>query len=400
MRNAEKNSMADYTIVFRSQDGNVKRREVDTSLLYHDFISEQVSTLVERGLIRVGEYYKSRITPRYDDRPQFGREIVYIETPERTWLEEDKRPGWLSQQQRDGTPMRYFTMTLCTSPRGFVYKKDFSLSTLDDAVAKRLRGLDGNPGSLQQMWQWEIVAKEEDADPLPALSPDQQSLSLVILLRPPETALDDNLAGELLPITVESITDSDESTLSQESLDISLESIEDELPTRPPVTGTRQVEGIKITDEPDILILRRTLEGIIQESRNHFKGELTVGGLLVGEAFKEETTGTLVTYITNYILASRELGFHTSTSWFNVEAWDAMLRIKAERYPEKRILGWFRDHLVGTWLSPDDSLLQKHFFREPWHVVLIIDRTRGTKCFYQWKGDDGIVPNSAFQIIN
>lgn len=393
--------MASYNIIFRSQDGKVKTREIKSWPLYHDFISEQVTALVERGLIQAGEYYKSRITPRYDDKPQFGREIVFTETPERTWLDEDMRSGWRSEAQRQGFPMRYFTLTLSTSPRGFVYKKDFPLSVLDQAIAERARGMDGNSGSLQQlrqMWQWEIVAKEEETDRLSDPLQDHQPLSLVILLGPPEITPDDNL--DPLPITIEGLTSEDENALPQEPLDISIESIEIDLPIRPTVPGMRQLEGVKDTNELEILILRNVLDGIMQESRNRSEHELNGGGLLVGEAFQEESTGSPVTYITNYISASRELGAYTSTSWFKTESWDAMLRIKEERYPNKRVLGWYRDHLVGTWLSSEDELLHKHFFRESWQVLFIVDRIHATRRFYQWKGDDRIVSTNGFQIIN
>src|SRR5579863_746638 len=184
--------MAHYQINFRSRIGKVKSEEITPRRLFHSFIVQYVSTLVERGLIQEREMYKSHITPRYDDKPQYGREIVYMETSERSWLEHESRAGWRSESQIDGMPMRYFTLTLCTSPRGFVYKKDFPLTSLDETIIEWNGGMNNNFGSgsaqsVQQEWQWDIIAVGQDqaaALDSPFYSQASDPVSVLILISP------------------------------------------------------------------------------------------------------------------------------------------------------------------------------------------------------------------------
>src|SRR5258708_12812210 len=152
--------MARFNVTFRSQSGQTKTEEITSQQLFGEFIHQNVSTLIERGLLKTGELYRYHITPRYDNAPQYGREVIYLETPERNWLKDDGRPGWYSEQQVKQQPLRYFTLTLRTAPRGFVYKKDFPLSSVKEIISnwtqsKTVRTAPTTP--FNQEWDWDLV---------------------------------------------------------------------------------------------------------------------------------------------------------------------------------------------------------------------------------------------------
>lgn len=370
--------MTRFRMVFRSRAGQTRTEEMTPRQLFGEFIRWHVSTLVERGLIHVGERYHSHITPRYDDVPQYGREIVYLETPERPWLEADDRPGWLSEPQVKGEPLRYFTLTLCTSPRGFVYRKDFPLAALNQTISQWTRLLDTElQVHRQEGWEWEIIALGPETAPSPTLPysrvPDPFSPIIVV---------------EHVPLSAEDVS------TTEEPLGISVESVGVELPVKSLSPGPYQVHGTKSAGDLNILISRNTLHEIEQDA---VKRDVEGGGLLLGEVFREETSGELVIHITAHIPAVGARGTIGSV-WFTSEIWDAMLRAREQRYPNAQVVGWYHDHSIGTWLSLDDEFIHKNIFKEPWHVALVLGRRDGARRFFQWKGGQ-IVPCDFFRII-
>ena len=51
-----------------------------------------------------------------------------------------------------------------------------------------------------------------------------------------------------------------------------------------------------------------------------------------------------------------------------------MLSVLEERYPEKRVVGWYHTHpRMGLFLSEHDIWLHKQFFPRPWQVALVVE---------------------------
>jgi len=51
-----------------------------------------------------------------------------------------------------------------------------------------------------------------------------------------------------------------------------------------------------------------------------------------------------------------------------------MLSVLEDRYPEKRIVGWYHTHpRMGLFLSEHDLWLHKQFFSRPWQVALVVE---------------------------
>jgi proteasome lid subunit RPN8/RPN11 len=368
-----------FKIVFRSKAGQTRTEETTIRPLFDEFILRHVSTLVARGLIYERELYHSHVTPRYDDAPDYEREVVYFETPERPWLEAGMRPGWLSEPQLRGEPLRYFTLTLYTTPRRLVYRRDFPLAVLDTVISRRIEQLDTEV-STQREWDWEIVALSQETDPLfdyPLHSQTADASALVVLVEPVPP-----LAGEVISLT-------------DEPLEISVEDMHVDLPAKSLPSGPYEVHGTKTIGDLNILISRDTLQKIEQEAaeRMNFEG----GGLLIGEAFKEETSKELVVYITAYIPAKGAEGTMASVR-FTSKVWNTMLHIREREYPNAQVVGWYHDHIIGAWMSADDRFIHENIFKEPWQVAFILGKRDGIRRFFQWKGGQ-IVPSNWFQIV-
>jgi hypothetical protein len=366
-----------FKIVFSSTEGQTKTEVTPTRRLFGNFILQYVSTLVVRGLIYDRELYHSYITPRYDDAPDYEREVVYFEAPNRHRLEANGRPGWLSEPQKSGEPLRYFTLTLCTAPRHLVYRRDFPLAVLDPEISRRADLL--NPPAEHREWKWEIIALSSDANaPLDSQSRPKVSISSTpnILLRPVSLPVEKNSPLE-------------------EHLEISIQDVSGDLSIKSLPSGPNQIRGTMTADGLKIMISRDTLQEIKLETTKRL--DVEGGGLLIGEAFREETSEELVVHITAHIPAE---GAHSTVGSirFTSRVWNAMLQTKQQKFPSAQVVGWYHDHSAGTWMSVDDKFIHRNIFKEPWQVALILSKYDGTSRFFRWRGGR-VVPSNWFQII-
>jgi len=234
----------------------------------------------------------------------------------------------------------------------------------------------GLQASGQGEWEWEIIALGTETATSPASLPYSHLSDLPVILVEPVTLPADNISG------------------GEEPLEISVEGVGVGLPVRPLPPGPYQVHGTKAAGDLNILISRGTLQEIEQDA---LKRDVEGGGLLLGEAFTEEASGELTVHITAHIPATGARGTMGSL-WFTSEAWDAMLRVREQRYPDAQVVGWYHDHSIGTWLSLDDEFIHKNVFKEPWHLALVLGKRDASRRFFQWKGGQ-IVPCDFFRIV-
>jgi proteasome lid subunit RPN8/RPN11 len=120
-----------------------------------------------------------------------------------------------------------------------------------------------------------------------------------------------------------------------------------------------------------------------------------VGGVLIGLWRADKTSGE------QYIVAEAALpARHTRQGsaflTFTQDTLVAFQQEQEERYPGKRIVGWFHTHpRMGVFLSDYDLWLHTHFFPEPWQVALVIEPHGQTGGFFVRSGD-GRLDNHAY----
>jgi proteasome lid subunit RPN8/RPN11 len=98
-----------------------------------------------------------------------------------------------------------------------------------------------------------------------------------------------------------------------------------------------------------------------------------VGGALVGQWRIDRRSGEQF-IVVEAALPARFTRHGSAFLTFTQDSLVAMHEEQEERYPKKRIVGWFHTHpRMGVFLSDYDLWLHRHFFPEPWQVALVIE---------------------------
>lgn len=118
---------------------------------------------------------------------------------------------------------------------------------------------------------------------------------------------------------------------------------------------------------------------IRQHARAHMKTE--VCGVLIGEQ-----RGAVVEVQASIQASSAaQAGTHVT---FTQDAWEEIYRVKDEKYPDERIVGWYHSHPgFGVFLSEHDTFIHKNFFSAPTQVAWVYDpHTDEEGCFGWFDG--------------
>ncbi|NLN77739.1 MAG: LysM peptidoglycan-binding domain-containing protein [Armatimonadetes bacterium] len=138
-------------------------------------------------------------------------------------------------------------------------------------------------------------------------------------------------------------------------------------------------------DRPDIQMAPEVAKQIDSFARTDTSKEL--GGVLLGELVCDSVTPLVK--ISAAIEAKYTEAVQTSVK-FTHESWDDINRVKDEKYPSLRIVGWFHTHPgFGIFLSRWDMFIQENFFNLPWQVAYVVDPVGKTNGFFRW--EDGKV---------
>ncbi len=118
---------------------------------------------------------------------------------------------------------------------------------------------------------------------------------------------------------------------------------------------------------------------IRQHARAHMKTE--VCGVLIGEQRGE----VVEVQASIEALNAAQAGTHVT---FTQDAWEEIYRVKDEKYPEHRIVGWYHSHPgFGVFLSEHDTFIHKNFFSAPNQVAWVYDpHTDEEGCFGWFDG--------------
>ena len=108
-------------------------------------------------------------------------------------------------------------------------------------------------------------------------------------------------------------------------------------------------------------------------------------GLLLGNVDIED--GMRVVHITAVIPATKAESTRNNVK-ITVGAWESMLRVRDEKYPDLRILGWLHTHTGrGVFLSEADVFIHRNFFSHPDMVAYVLDLVNGRDGFFCWQGE-------------
>jgi proteasome lid subunit RPN8/RPN11 len=120
-----------------------------------------------------------------------------------------------------------------------------------------------------------------------------------------------------------------------------------------------------------------------------------VGGVLIGLWRADRTTGEQY-IVADAALPARHTRQGSAFLTFTQDTLVAFQQEQEERYPGKRIVGWFHTHpRMGVFLSDYDLWLHTHFFPEPWQVALVIEPHGQTGGFFV-RTEDGRLDNHAY----
>jgi proteasome lid subunit RPN8/RPN11 len=114
--------------------------------------------------------------------------------------------------------------------------------------------------------------------------------------------------------------------------------------------------------------------------------DVEVGGLLLGEACAWEGETHVIVLAAVPARSTQAGPVHLT---FTADSWAGMLACKQRRHAGATILGWYHSHpRMGIFLSAMDLELHHSFFREPWHIALVIngqDRIGGCFAWHEGK---------------
>jgi proteasome lid subunit RPN8/RPN11 len=115
--------------------------------------------------------------------------------------------------------------------------------------------------------------------------------------------------------------------------------------------------------------------------------ENEVGGVLVGQ-WRVDRENKKQFIVAEAALPARHTRQGSAFLTFTQDTLVTLHQEQEERYPGKRIIGWFHTHpRMGVFLSDYDIWLHKHFFPELWQVALVIEPFAQTGGFFVRTGD-------------
>jgi proteasome lid subunit RPN8/RPN11 len=143
------------------------------------------------------------------------------------------------------------------------------------------------------------------------------------------------------------------------------------------------LEGFIVWGIPDdshvkIVIKYSAYESFMKHSLS--KNHSEVGGLLIGEVYKDEN---------HYYVQIDESepdynGIGEPASYvFTNESWMNLVKCIENKYPSKRIVGWYHSHPgYSAFFSPTDVKSHQTYFNQPWMIGLVIDPIKNEGIFY------------------
>jgi proteasome lid subunit RPN8/RPN11 len=129
-----------------------------------------------------------------------------------------------------------------------------------------------------------------------------------------------------------------------------------------------------------VLIEERAYEAVMAHARS--EAEIEVCGVLVGDLARDEE-GAFLTI--SGAIRGRSARERSSQVTFTHSTWEQINREMDEKYPDRRIVGWYHTHPgYGVFLSEVDIFAHSHFFNASWQVALVVDQKAGRDGLFIW----------------
>jgi proteasome lid subunit RPN8/RPN11 len=116
--------------------------------------------------------------------------------------------------------------------------------------------------------------------------------------------------------------------------------------------------------------------------------EREVGGGLVG-TWRVDPSNQAMFTVVEAMIPARHARHGSAYLTFTQDTLVEMNDELEERFPGKRLVGWFHTHpQMGIFLSHYDQFLHRHFFPHPWQVALVIEPHESLGGFFIPQIDD------------
>jgi hypothetical protein len=342
--------------------------------LVSQFVSGVITDLVRRKIIKEGEWYEPYVYPHYDDKAQFGYESVSVD-PTRAAMQNDPRPSWLSEPELRGEPMRYFTIKVCTLPRGLVYTRDCRLIELDMYLDK-----------LQQ----KLVAEGKISRHSVAMGMQRDLLAQATR----------NTEAGLIAIVIqgERRQEPEESETSEVDIEIDLTPIED--PGLPRRSLNDYARGaLKPLNLGNVVPVIHTSSLQTINNTLHYSERMYNHGILVGYAFENTDTSGYIVEVTGAIpmdSASEQSPY----AYFTHDAWQRALDAKDRSFPDERVVGWYQLQVLDIGVTENVVFAHRNFFGEPWQILLCVGAGATVLAAYIWREGQLHVCSNCFTLEN
>ncbi len=123
-------------------------------------------------------------------------------------------------------------------------------------------------------------------------------------------------------------------------------------------------------EAPAVIVDRSAWDALWEHARS---ADVEVGGLLIGEVFRDTATGRPIVVVRGAVPALG--GASSAVSFtFTPDAWDYLTAERDRQWPDLITVGWFHTHPnLGVFYSGTDRATQRAFFNQPWNIGIVVD---------------------------
>lgn len=123
-------------------------------------------------------------------------------------------------------------------------------------------------------------------------------------------------------------------------------------------------------ETPTVIVDRSAWDALWAHARS---AGVEVGGLLIGEVFRDTSTRRPVVVVRGAVPALG--GASSAVSFtFTPDAWDHLTAERDRQWPDLITVGWFHTHPnLGVFYSGTDRATQRAFFNQPWNIGIVVD---------------------------
>ncbi len=134
---------------------------------------------------------------------------------------------------------------------------------------------------------------------------------------------------------------------------------------------------------------------VMREIRAHARSSMDaeICGVLLGSADDDTTEVTA-------LIRGEHAAHGGAHVTFTHETWKHIYKVKDEKYPDHKIVGWYHSHPgFGIFLSGHDLFIHQHFFGHPHQVAWVYDPHADEEGCFGWE-DGRVVRLPKFNVLS